>query len=172
MENGTTFVALDASQRKAVVAILRPGATESEQRELPKEPHVIRRLFQRLAPEGACEPATKPACWLRPAPADHGLRRSPSPVCPTTSGPSCCCLDAKAPAPSPRATFERANAGWRPALRTPRRRPPARRPSQRGESSPGFRGSSVASCLSLRPDHLFEAIQGSRVFSHQVDKGR
>jgi len=52
MEKGTTFVALDDSKRKVVVAILRPGASEPEQRELPKEPHLIRRLFQRLAREG------------------------------------------------------------------------------------------------------------------------
>ena len=52
MEKGTTFVALDDSKRKLVVAILRPGPSEPEQRELPKEPHLIRRLFQRLAREG------------------------------------------------------------------------------------------------------------------------
>jgi len=51
MDNGTTYVALDDSKRKVVVAILRPGATEPEQRELPKEPHLIRRLFQRLIRE-------------------------------------------------------------------------------------------------------------------------
>jgi transposase len=52
MEKGTTYVALDDSKRKVVVAILRPGATEPEQRELPKAPPLIRRLFQRLAREG------------------------------------------------------------------------------------------------------------------------
>ena len=52
MNEGTTHVALDDSKRKVVVAILRPRATESEQRELPKEPHLIRRLFQRLTREG------------------------------------------------------------------------------------------------------------------------
>lgn len=52
MDKGTTHVALDDSKRKVVVAILRPGATEPEQRELPKEPHLIRRLFQRLTREG------------------------------------------------------------------------------------------------------------------------
>jgi hypothetical protein len=52
MEKGTTYVALDDSKRKVVVAILRPGTTELEQRELPKEPHLIRRLFQRLTREG------------------------------------------------------------------------------------------------------------------------
>jgi len=52
MEKGTTFVALDDSKRKVVVAILRPGASEPEQRELAKEPQLIRRLFQRLAREG------------------------------------------------------------------------------------------------------------------------
>ena len=52
MEKGTTFVAIDDSKRKIVVATLRPGATELEQREMPKEPHLIRRLFQRLRREG------------------------------------------------------------------------------------------------------------------------
>lgn len=52
MDKGTTHVALDDSKRKVVVAILRPGPSELEQRELPKEPHLIRRLFQRLAREG------------------------------------------------------------------------------------------------------------------------
>ena len=52
MEKGTTFVALDDSKRKVVVAILRPGANEPEQRELLKEAHLIRRLFQRLVREG------------------------------------------------------------------------------------------------------------------------
>lgn len=52
MEKGTTFVALDDSKRNVVVAILRAGGSEPEQREMPKEPHLIRRLFQRLAREG------------------------------------------------------------------------------------------------------------------------
>lgn len=55
MEKGTTFVGLDDSKRKVVVAILRPGAAEPEQREMPKESHLIRRLFQRLAREGAVQ---------------------------------------------------------------------------------------------------------------------
>jgi transposase len=52
VEKGTTFVALDDSKRKVVVAILRPGANEVEQCELPKEPHLIRRRFERLARAG------------------------------------------------------------------------------------------------------------------------
>jgi transposase len=52
MEKGTTFVAIDDSKRKMVVGILRPEMTEPEPRELPKEPHQIRRLFQRLLREG------------------------------------------------------------------------------------------------------------------------
>ena len=52
MDEGTTYVALDDSKRKVVVAILRPGASELEQRELPKEPHLIRRRLQRLTREG------------------------------------------------------------------------------------------------------------------------
>ena len=49
----TTYVALDDSKRKLVVAILRPGEREPEQREMPKEPQLIQRVFQRLTREGA-----------------------------------------------------------------------------------------------------------------------
>lgn len=52
MEKDTTYVVLGDSKRKVVVAILRPGATEPEQREMPKEPHHIQRLFRRLKREG------------------------------------------------------------------------------------------------------------------------
>lgn len=52
MDQGTTYVAFDDSKRKLVAAILRPGATEPESREMPKEPPLIRRLFQRLKREG------------------------------------------------------------------------------------------------------------------------
>jgi hypothetical protein len=55
MEKTTTYVALDDSKRKLVAGILRPGATDPEQRELPKEPHLIRRLFARLRREGPVE---------------------------------------------------------------------------------------------------------------------
>jgi hypothetical protein len=53
MGNGTTFVALDDSKRKIVAGILRPGATESELREIPSEPALVRRLIERLKREGA-----------------------------------------------------------------------------------------------------------------------
>jgi transposase len=49
----TTYVGLDDSKRKLVVAILRPGEREPEQREMPKELHLIQRVFRRLAREGA-----------------------------------------------------------------------------------------------------------------------
>lgn len=52
MENSTTHVALDDSKRRIVAGILRPGATEPELRELPNDPHHIRRLFERLKREG------------------------------------------------------------------------------------------------------------------------
>src|SRR5262249_29564207 len=55
MDNRNTYVALDDSKPQVVVAILRPGTTEPEQREMPKEPHLIRRLFQRLAREGTVQ---------------------------------------------------------------------------------------------------------------------
>jgi len=49
----TTYVGLDDSKRKLVVAILRPEGREPEQREMPKEPHLIQRLFRRLTRAGA-----------------------------------------------------------------------------------------------------------------------
>ncbi len=52
MDQGTTYVAFDDSKRKLVAAILRPGETEIEEREFPKEPHLIQRLFRRLTREG------------------------------------------------------------------------------------------------------------------------
>jgi len=55
-EHTPTHVALDDSKRKVVVGILRPGAMEPELREMPKEPHLIRRLFQRRRREGPVRP--------------------------------------------------------------------------------------------------------------------
>jgi transposase len=52
VENDTIYVALDDSKRKLVVAMLRPGATEPEERELPKDPPHIQRLVRRLQREG------------------------------------------------------------------------------------------------------------------------
>jgi hypothetical protein len=46
------YVGLDDSKRTLVVAILRPGEREPEQREMPKEPHLIQRLFRRLTRVG------------------------------------------------------------------------------------------------------------------------
>ncbi len=51
MDKSTTYVALDDSKRKVVVAIL-PGQSQPEQREMRKDPHLIRRLFQHLTREG------------------------------------------------------------------------------------------------------------------------
>ena len=73
-ESTPIYVALDDSKRKVVVGILRPGGMEPELREMPKEPHVIRRLFQRLTREGRCGRVTKPGSRVRPVPTDHGLR--------------------------------------------------------------------------------------------------
>ena len=57
-----------------VVAILRPGARESEQREMPKEPHLIQRVFRRLTREGAVAACYEAgALGVRPLPADHGV---------------------------------------------------------------------------------------------------
>ena len=52
MEHDTIYVGLDDSKRKLVVAILRPGATEPEEREIPKDAQHIQRQFQRLQREG------------------------------------------------------------------------------------------------------------------------
>jgi hypothetical protein len=52
MEKGTTYVALDDSKRKIVVGILRPDDAQSELREVPNDPHHVRRLFERLKREG------------------------------------------------------------------------------------------------------------------------
>ncbi len=59
MHERTTHVALDDSKRMVVVGILRPGSTEPELRELPKQPVVIRRLFRRLAQRARCARATR-----------------------------------------------------------------------------------------------------------------
>jgi len=52
MEKDTTHVALDDSKRKIVVGILRPTADDPELREIANDPRQIRRLFERLKPEG------------------------------------------------------------------------------------------------------------------------
>ena len=52
MGKGTTFVALDDSKRTIVAAILRPGMTDSELREIPNEPKLLRRLIEQLKGEG------------------------------------------------------------------------------------------------------------------------
>ena len=52
MEKDTIYVALDDSKRKLVVAMLRAGATEPEEREIPKDAPQIMRLFRRLEREG------------------------------------------------------------------------------------------------------------------------
>lgn len=52
MREDTTYVGIDDSKRKLVVAILQPGATEPEEREIPNEPTPLRRLMTRLVREG------------------------------------------------------------------------------------------------------------------------
>ncbi|MBI3455576.1 MAG: transposase [Candidatus Rokubacteria bacterium] len=52
-DQDTTYVAFDDSKRKLVAAILRPEATDPEERESPKDPHLIRRFFRRLTRDGA-----------------------------------------------------------------------------------------------------------------------
>jgi transposase len=50
--NDTTLVGIDDSQRTLTMAILRAGATEPEEREIPNEPTALRRLMTRLTHEG------------------------------------------------------------------------------------------------------------------------
>jgi transposase len=52
VDQHTTYVAFDDSKRKLVAAILRAGTTDPEEREFPKDPHLIRRFFRRLTREG------------------------------------------------------------------------------------------------------------------------
>ena len=52
MEKDTTYVALDDSNRKIVVGILRSGDTQPELREIANDPRQIRRRFERLKREG------------------------------------------------------------------------------------------------------------------------
>jgi hypothetical protein len=53
MEQDTTYVAFDGRKRKLVAAILRPDARDPEEREFPKDPHLIRRFFRPLTRDGA-----------------------------------------------------------------------------------------------------------------------
>ena len=53
-------MALDDRKRKVEVVIVRPGATEPEERKLAKEPHHIQRLFRRLRREGRVEACYDP----------------------------------------------------------------------------------------------------------------
>lgn len=51
MDKDTTYVAIDDSKRTLVMGILQPGAREPELREIPNEPKLLRRLFERLKRE-------------------------------------------------------------------------------------------------------------------------
>lgn|SRR5262245_49424766 len=46
-----------------LLLLLRPGTSEPEQREVPKEPHLIRRLFQRLTREGPVQACYEAGVW-------------------------------------------------------------------------------------------------------------
>ena len=57
MDKDTAYVALDDSKRTIVAGILRPGSDQPELREIPNDPRLIRRLFERLkreSPVAAC----------------------------------------------------------------------------------------------------------------------
>src|SRR5262245_22733632 len=51
--------------------MLQPGATAPEEREMPKDPLHIQRLFQRLQHEGPYRRATKRGPGVRPLPPAH-----------------------------------------------------------------------------------------------------
>ncbi len=94
-------MAFDDSKRKLVAAILRPGETEPEEREFPKEPHLIRRSFRRLTREGPVR-----ACYEAGV-SGYDLHRQI-----TACGLSC---DVVAPALTPRRPGERIKTNRRDA---------------------------------------------------------
>lgn len=53
MDQDTPYVAFDDSKRNLVAAILRPDATDPEEREFPEDPHLIQRFFRRLTRAGS-----------------------------------------------------------------------------------------------------------------------
>lgn len=101
MDEHTTFVAFDDCKRKLVAAILRPGETEPEEREFPKEPHLIRRFFRRLTRENQVR-----ACYEAGV-SGYDLHRQI-----TACGVSC---DVVAPALTPRRPGERIKTNRRDA---------------------------------------------------------
>jgi hypothetical protein len=143
MEKGTTFVAIDDSKRKMVVGILRPEATEPEQREMPKEPPLIRRLFQRLVREGPVQ-----ACYEAGV-SGYDLHRQI-----TACGVSC---QVMAPALTPRRPgqpHQNRSAGRRQAgPAVPRRRadpdPRAERGRGSGARSPALPGRGAPRCRAV-----------------------
>src|SRR5262245_33687660 len=81
---------LDDSKRKLVVAMLRPGAPEPEERELPKDAPHISRLFRRLEREGTRAGLLRSRrLGVRPLPPDPGMRGSHARRCasPDTASP-------------------------------------------------------------------------------------
>lgn len=101
MDQHTTFVAFDDCKRKLVAAILRPGETEPEEREFPKEPHLIQRFFRRLTRENRVR-----ACYEAGV-SGYDLHRQI-----TACGASC---DVVAPALTPRRPGERIKTNRRDA---------------------------------------------------------
>ena len=51
MTKDSTYVALDDSKQVIVAGILRPGAQQPDLRQIPNDPRLPRRLFERLKQE-------------------------------------------------------------------------------------------------------------------------
>lgn len=103
MKKGITHVAMDDSKRRIVAGILRDGETEPELREVPNEPRLIRRLFERLKGEGPVR-----ACY-EAGPAGYDLYRQL-----TALGVPC---QVMAPALTPRKPGERIKTNRRDAAK-------------------------------------------------------
>ena len=103
MKKGITYVAMDDSKRKIVAGILQPGAAQPELRQIPNEPRLIRRLFERLKREGPVR-----ACY-EAGPSGYELYRQL-----TTLGVPC---QVMAPALTPRKPGERIKTNQRDAAK-------------------------------------------------------
>ncbi len=103
MKKGTTYVAMDDSKRVIVAGILRPGDTEPDVRQIPNDPRLIRRLFERLTREGPVR-----ACY-EAGPVGYALYRQL-----TALGVPC---QVMAPALTPRKPGERIKTNRRDAAK-------------------------------------------------------
>lgn len=103
MKKGITYIAMDDSTRRIVAGILRPGAAKPELRQIPNEPRLLRRLFERLKREGPVR-----ACY-EAGPSGYDLYRQL-----TALGVPC---QVMAPALTPRRPGERIKTNRRDAAK-------------------------------------------------------